>query len=126
MIEAGGASPSRIAAGLVVNAAGLGAQGVARSIAGMPLARIPAVHLTFDLAGRARFGPDVEWIEAIDYAVDPKRAESFYAAIRSCWTDLPDDSLPPDYAGSDQKSPSPVGPRWTLSFRQKRITASQA
>ena len=40
------------------------------------------VHLTLDLAGRARFGPDVEWIKAIDYAVDPKRAESFYAATR--------------------------------------------
>lgn len=57
------------------------------------------VHLTFDLAGQARFGPDVEWIDAIDYSVDPARCESFYAAIRRYWPGLPDDSLIPAYAG---------------------------
>lgn len=57
------------------------------------------VHLTLDLAGRGRFGPDVEWIEAIDYAVDPGRAQKFYAAIRRYWPDLPDDALQPGYAG---------------------------
>jgi L-2-hydroxyglutarate oxidase LhgO len=40
------------------------------------------VHLTLDMAGQARFGPDVEWVESIDYAVDPARAERFYPAIR--------------------------------------------
>jgi hypothetical protein len=41
------------------------------------------VHLTLGLAGQARFGPDVGWVETIDYDVDPRRAESFYAAIRT-------------------------------------------
>ena len=57
------------------------------------------VHLTLDLAGQARFGPDVEWIERIDYAVDPRRADSFYAAIRSYWPGLRDGSLQPAYSG---------------------------
>lgn len=57
------------------------------------------VHLTLDLAGRARFGPDVEWVNKIDYAVDPRRADSFYAAIRRYWPALPDKALVPDYSG---------------------------
>lgn len=57
------------------------------------------VHVTLDLAGRARFGPDVEWIDAIDYRVDPARAERFYAAIRRYWPGLPDGALAPGYAG---------------------------
>ncbi|WP_244544091.1 MULTISPECIES: NAD(P)/FAD-dependent oxidoreductase [unclassified Beijerinckia] len=61
-------------------------------------------HLTIDLAGRARFGPDVEWLEtqddlAIDYAVDPARAEKFYRAIRRYWPGLQDGELLPDYSG---------------------------
>jgi L-2-hydroxyglutarate oxidase LhgO len=56
-------------------------------------------HLTLDLGGRGRFGPDVEWIEHIDYAVDPRRAEHFYAAIRTYWPALPDHALEPGYAG---------------------------
>src|SRR5439155_849417 len=43
------------------------------------------VHLTLDLAGQARFGPDVEWVERIDYDVDPERSAAFYGAIRSYW-----------------------------------------
>lgn len=57
------------------------------------------VHLTLDMAGRARFGPDVEWVDRLDYAVDPARAEPFYAAIRSYWPGLPEGALYPDYAG---------------------------
>jgi len=57
------------------------------------------VHLTLDLAGQARFGPDVEWIERIDYDVDPKRAEVFYEAIRSYWPGLEDGALQPAYSG---------------------------
>ncbi|TMH72237.1 MAG: NAD(P)/FAD-dependent oxidoreductase [Betaproteobacteria bacterium] len=57
------------------------------------------VHLTLDLAGQARFGPDVEWIERIDYDVDPRRAEVFYKAIRSYWPDLKDGALRPAYSG---------------------------
>lgn len=57
------------------------------------------VHLTLDLAGQARFGPDVEWVEELNYDVDPARAEKFYAAIRRYWPGLHDDALTPDYAG---------------------------
>ncbi len=57
------------------------------------------VHVTLDLGERARFGPDVEWVDRIDYTVDPRRAESFYAAIRRYWPGLPDGALEPDYAG---------------------------
>ncbi|MBX2823350.1 MAG: FAD-dependent oxidoreductase, partial [Gammaproteobacteria bacterium] len=62
------------------------------------------VHITLDLAGRARFGPDVEWISAalpddMDYTVDERRADVFYAAIRRYWPGLPDGSLLADYAG---------------------------
>lgn len=57
------------------------------------------VHLTIDLENKARFGPDVEWIEEIDYRVDAARAAGFYAAIRRYWPGLPDDSLEPDYCG---------------------------
>jgi L-2-hydroxyglutarate oxidase LhgO len=57
------------------------------------------VHLTLDLAGQARFGPDVEWIDGIDYHVDPARSERFYPAIRRYWPDLPDGALMPAYSG---------------------------
>jgi len=68
------------------------------------------VHLTIDLGGQARFGPDVEWIETIDYAVDPKRAADFYAAIRRYWPGLPDDALLPGYAGIRPKISGPTDP----------------
>ena len=140
VIETGGAAPMRVSAALVVNAAGLGAQALARSIDGMPADRIPplhlakgnyfslsgrspfsrliypmptpgglGVHLTLDLAGQAKFGPDVEWVDAIDYDVDPRRAESFYAAIRTYWPDLSDGALEPAYAGVRPKIARPGG-----------------
>lgn len=65
------------------------------------------VHLTLDLTGRMRFGPDVEWIEAETYDVDPRRSESFYAAIRRYWPDLPDGALTPDYCGIRPKLTGP-------------------
>lgn len=65
------------------------------------------VHLTLDLAGRGRFGPDVEWIEKPDYAVDPARAGRFYAAIRRYWPALPEGSLRPGYAGIRPKLSGP-------------------
>jgi L-2-hydroxyglutarate oxidase LhgO len=68
------------------------------------------VHVTLDLAGQARFGPDVEWVERINYAVDPRRAERFYAAIRRYWPGLPDGALAPGYAGIRPKTAGPGEP----------------
>lgn len=73
------------------------------------------VHLTLDLGGQARFGPDVEWIDPpsideIDYAVDARRGDGFYAAIRSYWPALPDGALLPAYAGVRPKLAGPNAP----------------
>lgn len=68
------------------------------------------VHLTLDLGGQARFGPDVEWVETIDYAVDPGRADKFYAAIRAYWPALADGALQPGYAGVRPKVSGPGEP----------------
>jgi L-2-hydroxyglutarate oxidase LhgO len=129
-IETGGASPMRLKASLVVNAAGLGAQTLARAIDGVPQASVPplhyakgnyfsllgkspfsrliypvpekgglGVHITVDLAGQARFGPDVEWIDAINYDVDPGRCAGFYAEVRKYWPGLKGGALVPAYSG---------------------------
>jgi L-2-hydroxyglutarate oxidase LhgO len=66
------------------------------------------VHLTLDMAGQARFGPDVEWVDTIDYAVDPTRAERFYPAIRRYWPTLPDGALMPSYSGIRPKIVPPA------------------
>ncbi|KAF0177770.1 MAG: NAD(P)/FAD-dependent oxidoreductase [Hyphomonadaceae bacterium] len=73
------------------------------------------VHLTLDLNGRMRFGPDVEWLDfndpdRIDYTVDIRRADSFYAAIRTYWPALPDGALTPDYSGVRPKLSGPGQP----------------
>lgn len=73
------------------------------------------VHLTLDLGGQARFGPDLEWLdvvapEAIDYAVDPRRADSFYAEVRRYWPGLPDGALQPSYSGVRPKIHAPGTP----------------
>jgi L-2-hydroxyglutarate oxidase LhgO len=65
------------------------------------------IHVTLDLAGRMRFGPDVEWIDKENYDVDPSRAKLFYASIRRYWPGLPDNSLVPDYAGIRPKLTGP-------------------
>jgi L-2-hydroxyglutarate oxidase LhgO len=65
------------------------------------------VHLTLDLGGQARFGPDVEWVEVEDYRVDARRAEAFYAEVRRYWPDLPDGALQPAYAGIRPKLHGP-------------------
>jgi len=57
------------------------------------------VHITLDLGGQARFGPDVEPVDTEEYSVDPARCEKFYSAIRHYWPQLPDNSLTPDYSG---------------------------
>src|SRR5487761_1034835 len=138
-IDAGGDAPVSLECRLLVNAAGLGASTVARSIDGMPIDLIPpaylakgnyfscstrapfshliypvpepgglGVHLTLDMAGQARFGPDVEWVDSIDYAVDPARAERFYPAIRRYWPTLPDGALMPSYSGIRPKIVPPA------------------
>jgi L-2-hydroxyglutarate oxidase LhgO len=57
------------------------------------------VHITVDMGGQARFGPDVEWIDTIDYTVDGSRADGFYDAVRKYWPELKDGALTPGYAG---------------------------
>ena len=69
------------------------------------------VHVTLDMAGRMRFGPDVEWIERENYDVNPARAELFYARIRTYWPGLPDGSLSPDYSGIRPKLGGPGEPQ---------------
>jgi len=127
-----------IAAARFFNAAGLGANGLARSIQGLDLRHVPplhyargnyfslahrpvfshliypvpepgglGVHLTLDLDGGMRFGPDVEWIDTIDYRVDPRRAEHFYGEIRKYWPDLADGGLQPAYSGIRPKLAGP-------------------
>ncbi len=68
------------------------------------------VHITLDLAGQARFGPDVEWISGVDYTVDPARCDAFYAAVRSYWPGLRDGALQPGYAGIRPKISGPGEP----------------
>jgi L-2-hydroxyglutarate oxidase LhgO len=129
-----------VACRMLVNAAGLGAHAVARSIeglspehvpprhlakgsyfraAGRPLSRlvypVPAsaslgIHGTIDLGGGVRFGPDQQWVTDVDYAVDPARAASFYAAVRRWLPALADGALQPDYAGVRAKIQGPGEP----------------
>ena len=144
----GGDEPLRLTARHVINAAGLWAQSVAGQIEGIkavpPLAlakgnyfsltcRAPferliypapsegglGVHLTLDMQGRAKFGPDVEWLDhadpaAIDYTVHPKRGESFYSAIRRYWPGLPDGALSTDYSGVRPKIAGAEYPDYVL------------
>ena len=136
-----GGSGETLEVDAVVNAAGLGAQRLARATESYPAARVPrlvlakgnyfgfagrpafsrliypapvpgglGVHVTLDLAGRMRFGPDVEWIERENYQVDPGRAAAFYKRIRDYWPALPDGSLVPDYAGIRPKLTGPGEP----------------
>jgi L-2-hydroxyglutarate oxidase LhgO len=84
------------------------------------------VHLTLDLAGQGRFGPDVEWVEEVHYDVDPECADSFCAAIRIYWPELPDGSLQPSFSGIRPKSPVLVGPKLTFWFNSKKTTAFPA
>lgn len=65
------------------------------------------IHVTLDMAGQIRFGPDQEWIEDINYEVDASRADGFYAAIRRYYPALPDDCLIAAYAGIRPKTQSP-------------------
>jgi L-2-hydroxyglutarate oxidase LhgO len=130
LLDVGGEQPMTLRCKQLINAAGLGAQPLARVLRGLDPKTVPplyyskgnyfsltgktpfthlvypapndswlGVHLTLDLGGRARFGPDVEWVDRLDYAVDPARADSFYEAIRRYWPGLPDGALQPAYCG---------------------------
>jgi len=81
-----------------------------RLIYPVPEAAGLGVHLTLDMGGQARFGPDTEWIDGIDYSVDPERGERFYAAIRTYWPGLKDNALQPGYAGIRPKINGPRDP----------------
>jgi L-2-hydroxyglutarate oxidase LhgO len=81
-----------------------------RLIYPVPEAAGLGVHLTLDLAGQARFGPDVEWVDAIDYRVDPRRSDSFYREIRRYWPGLSDGALQPAYSGIRPKIQAPGEP----------------
>jgi L-2-hydroxyglutarate oxidase LhgO len=81
-----------------------------RLIYPMPEAAGLGVHLTLDLGGQARFGPDVEWVDRPNYDVDPRRGDVFYAAIRTYWPGLRDGALEPAYAGVRPKLQAPGAP----------------
>ncbi|VVE75310.1 FAD-dependent oxidoreductase [Pandoraea captiosa] len=68
------------------------------------------VHLTLDLGGQARFGPNVQWVEEIDYTVNPSDGDGFYAAVRRYWPALADGALQPGYAGIRPKISGPGEP----------------
>lgn len=72
-----------------------------------PIPGALGTHYRRDLGGVARFGPDLEWVEREDYAVDPARAASFYETVRRFWPRLPDGALQPDYAGIRPKTHGP-------------------
>ena len=79
------------------------------------------VHLTLDMGGQAKFGPDVEWLdidqeEQIDYTVNPKRGEDFYEAVRRYWPELKDNALQPDYSGVRAKIVPPNTPAGDFYF----------
>jgi L-2-hydroxyglutarate oxidase LhgO len=140
-LHLGGEQQSLVRCRLLLNAAGLGAQAVARSIGGVPESSIPArylakghyfalrgavpfshliypvpvagglgVHLTLDLAGRARFGPDVAWIDDVDYSFDESRSSGFYEAVRRYFPALADGALVPGYTGIRPKLTPPGEP----------------
>lgn len=81
-----------------------------RLIYPLPITGGLGVHLTLDMAGQARFGPDVEWVETRDYSVDPARREDFAAAARRIWPDLDPTRLTPAYAGIRPNLGGPSGP----------------
>jgi L-2-hydroxyglutarate oxidase LhgO len=130
VLAVGGHEPMQIRTRMVVNAAGLAAPAVSRSIKGIPVASIPpqhfckghyyvlsgkspfgrliypvgsglwhGVHVTIDLGGQVKFGPDIAWQDGIDYSFDETREASFYAAIRHYYPGLRDGALQPGYTG---------------------------
>jgi L-2-hydroxyglutarate oxidase LhgO len=139
-IVVGGAEPTTLRCKTLVNCAGHGAPPLARAITNFPAGAVPRsyyrrgvyfsvtarpftrliypihgpggmdIHAVIDLAGNVRFGPDAEWVDRIDYSVDPARAETFYRSVRAFWPALPDGALSPAYAGIRPKITGPDEP----------------
>jgi len=140
-LDVGGAEPMSLKCRTVINSAGLNAQAVARSVAGVPADTIPpsfyaighyytlagkapfrrlihpvarqdwlGVHVTIDLGGQVKFGPDFSWIERIDYRFDESREAAFYEAIRFYYPGLRDGALQPGYTGIRPRITGPGGP----------------
>jgi L-2-hydroxyglutarate oxidase LhgO len=82
-------------------------------------------HLSIDLGGQARFGPDVEWVDSLDYEVDPRRGDSFYAAIRRYWPGLKDGALAPGYSGIRPKIVPPGAPGQDFTIQGPRAHGVQ-
>jgi L-2-hydroxyglutarate oxidase LhgO len=141
VLNVGGDEPMTIACRSVVNCAGLFAQNIARSIAGVPAPNIPpqyfakahyytlsgrppfkrlvypvasnahlGVHVTVDMGGQIRFGPDVSWVDSVDYSFDHSREPLFYDAIRKYYPGLKDGHLQPGYTGIRPKVSGPKEP----------------
>jgi len=89
----------------------LGKQPFSRLVYPMPVPGALGVHVTVDLGGQCKFGPDIEWVETRDYDMDPSRADSFYAAVRAYYPDLQDGALVPAYAGLRPKIHGPGEPQ---------------
>jgi L-2-hydroxyglutarate oxidase LhgO len=129
-LDVGGSDPAEVVCKTVINAAGLFAPGVARTISGLDPGLLPqprfarghyfvlqgpspfrhlvypmpspgalGIHVTLDLAGQARFGPDITWTDGVNYAFDDGRARAFYGAIRRYYPALADGALEPGYVG---------------------------
>lgn len=79
------------------------------------------VHLTLDMAGAGRFGPDTEWVPDIDYRLDPRRGDGFYAAIRRYWPGLPEGALAPGYTGIRPKLAPEGGPATDFTLQGPEV-----
>ncbi len=138
-VRIGGERRETVRCRRLINAAGLGANELARRTLGYDAARVPdlyyvkgsyfayagpspfrrpiyptrhgglSVHSTVDLGGQLKFGPDAEYVPTLDYAVDAQRADLFYRAARRFWPGLPDGALRPGYAGIRPKLSAPGG-----------------
>lgn len=76
-----------------------------------PIPGALGTHYRRDLGGQARFGPDLAFVDSLDYSVDPARAPLFYDTVRRFWPALPDGALAPDYAGIRPKLHGPGEPQ---------------
>jgi len=141
VLQVGGSESVELLCNTVINSAGLNAQAVARSLAGIPAETIPStfyaighyytltgaspfnrliypvarrdwlgVHVTIDLGGQVKFGPDFAWIDRIDYGFDESREDAFYSAIRRYYPGLKDGALQAGYTGIRPKIHSPSEP----------------